>query len=94
MPAMMDIVQRYIHLKVLKILGISRKKFDFSNSLAVAPHDMFILNMCARRASERWNDKPPKNIVNIGSHLKLVRRALRRPCSPRRYRRIASVTLP
>lgn len=45
---------------LLRIFGTSRKKFDFSTSFFVAPQVMLYENKCAKRAWERWTERPPK----------------------------------
>jgi hypothetical protein len=42
------------------IRGTSMKKLDFSTSFLVALHEMLYEKRCARRAWDRWIDKPPK----------------------------------
>ena len=54
----------------LSSFGISLKKVVSSTSLAVAPQDMSISNMCERRACEIWREMPPRKIKRRGTHLK------------------------
>lgn len=88
------ITTAYNHLKFLKIFGISLKKFESSFSFAVVPHDMLIWNMWLRIARLKWNESPPKNMANIGIHLKFSRRDANNGFSPRRYRIMARQTFP
>jgi hypothetical protein len=88
------ITKAYIHLKLLKILGISLKKLESSFSFAVVPHCILMLNMWARSARFKWNDRPPKKTANKKAHLKFSSNACHKPFSPSRYRRMARQTLP
>lgn len=56
---------RMLHLKVFATLGISMKKLENSTSLAVAPHDMSMLNIWQRSACETCKDMPPKKTTNM-----------------------------
>jgi hypothetical protein len=81
------------HLKEFRIFGISLKKLEFSFSLFVAPHCMSIEKKWARMAKLRWKERPPKNIANIGIHLRFSRIEAKMPCSAMRLRMIARVKL-
>lgn len=59
-----------VYLNVFATFGISMKKLENSTSLAVAPHDMSMLNMWQRSACEMCRDMPPKKTTNIRHHLK------------------------
>jgi hypothetical protein len=50
--------------------GTSMKKFENSTSFAVAPHVMFISNMCARSACETCSERPPRKMPRRKTHLK------------------------
>lgn len=60
----------YVYLKVLRILGTSKKKLENSTSFEVAPHDMLISNIWQRSAWDMWRETPPKNIMNMKHHFK------------------------
>ena len=44
-------------------------------------------------AKLRWKERPPKNIANIGIHLRFSRIEAKMPCSAMRLRMIARVKL-
>lgn len=46
--------------KRLRILGTSSQKLERSTSFLVAPQVMLYEKRCARRACERWMERPPK----------------------------------